>query len=295
MTAANPRHPACFEMFKRMSLENFGSVAIDELKQLWWENDEHHMRFAWFESSHSDLSIVSDQFYICVPGTEYLAAHPLRVPALSELIQNCLADGPVASEVVFEASDHPASSNDPFAKLSAELKHMILHMLDHLDVANLRFVSKSFRQMPQTYFRSLVLNEMPWLWWDIESLPPKKVNWYELWCRLSAADGGSQSDAVERNLFKSVEYRGYQKAFAALTQEEREQVKNSDDCDSEKVKFTREGGERIKEIIQKRPASGRLPKSTEIKGLRNRRRIYNDLLQFMRAIAVLQDQDKPGE
>ena len=278
-----------------MSLEHFGRVAIDELRELWLENYEHHKRFAWFESSHSDVSVVSEQFNLCVPGTEYLVAHPLRIPALSQLIRNCLVEGTDASEVVFEADGHPTSSKDPFAQLSPELKHMVLHMLERPDVANLRLVSKSFRQMPQTYFRSLVLNEMPWIWWDIESLPPKKVHWYELWCKLSAADGGSQVDAVERDLFQSVEYRGYERAFAALTQEEREQVKSSDGCDSEKVKFTREEEERIKEIIQKRSASGRLPKSTEIKGLRNRRRIYNDLLQFMRAIAVLQDQDMSEE
>ena len=43
------RHPACFEMFKSMSKERFGKVAIDELRALWLENTEYHLRFCGFK------------------------------------------------------------------------------------------------------------------------------------------------------------------------------------------------------------------------------------------------------
>ena len=67
------RHPACFEMFKRMSAERFGKVAIDGLRSLWLENTEFHLRFHGFKEHCSDLELVTEQFYQCVPGTEVVS------------------------------------------------------------------------------------------------------------------------------------------------------------------------------------------------------------------------------
>ena len=47
---------------------------------------------------------------------------------------------------------------------------------------------------------------MPWVW-EVEHLSPKQVDWYRLWCKLKAADGGSCIDEKERQWLK--EKRAY--------------------------------------------------------------------------------------
>ena len=80
-----PMHPACFSMFKRLSLKLLGIVDIDGVYLLTSRQGDMSNRFEGF-SQTSDLTLVDDQFYSCVPGTEYLVAHPLHIPGLDDLM-----------------------------------------------------------------------------------------------------------------------------------------------------------------------------------------------------------------
>jgi hypothetical protein len=179
-----------------MSLHLFGTVDIDGLWLLRSSKGDYP-RFTGFDE-RKDVTIVGEQWYYHLPGTEYLAANPVEIPELTRLIKSHTES---SSDVVFINLDG-STARDPFHVLSPELRAMLLEMLEPRDVANLRLSSKAFSQLPQTYFKHLIRREMPWVWelQDIHSAIETRrgINWFSLWNALFAADGGSCADEKNR-------------------------------------------------------------------------------------------------
>lgn len=145
--------------FKRMSVRRFGTVDIDGLWLLRRTMGDYP-RFAGFDE-REDVTLVSEQWYHHVPGTEYLATNPMNVPGLTETIEVI----PKRSvNVVFEPLVASTTAKDPFQALPPELRSMLLELLASRDVVKLRLCSKAFSQLPQTYFKHLIGQEMPWVW-----------------------------------------------------------------------------------------------------------------------------------
>jgi hypothetical protein len=192
--------------------------------------------------------------WCCERGTEYLVADPFDIAGLDELIQTCCKSDAV------EPAFCPRRPNetDPFAVLPTELCQMILDRLTRHEIANLRMVSPTYAQLPQVYFKRLVTTEMPWVW-EVQDLAPRTVDWYKLWCKLSKADGGSWTDAEERqyahNLSEKMRCRDIEKDLTKLRNAQ---------------------------------ARGR-PLLTELRGLRNRRRIYGNINRMLDDIENLWD------
>lgn len=281
-------HPQCFDIFKHASIRRFGKVHIDGLRQLWLENDDYGQRFPEFPE-RPDVSLVNEQFYQCVPGTEYLVAHPVRIPGLLDLIQNCIDPKEAVAEVFSIPSETKDHGGDPFAVLSPELKLMIILEMHRQDLASLRLVSRSFRQLPQIYFHQLVLSEMPWMLMDLEELSSKQVDWYQLWCRLSAADGGSEDDEPERRWLEWAKEPNlfWDELYSNLSSNERERFGILPRVSGE-LKVTDEQYEKMEAVIEeRRETRQQWPKATELKGLRNRRRIYGDVEKILQRIEKL--------
>jgi hypothetical protein len=183
-----------------MSTHRFGFVDIDGLWLLRRTKGDYP-RFASF-NEREDVTSVSEQWHHHVQGTEYLAANPVDVPELTSLLESCHTES--SSDVVFNpplVSATPAA-HDPFRALPPELCAMLLEMLEIRDVANLRLCSRTFSQLPQTYFKHLIRREMPWVWELHDkhsgSEPKRGVDWFALWNQLSASDGGSCADEKKR-------------------------------------------------------------------------------------------------
>jgi hypothetical protein len=186
-----------------MSIQRFGVVDIDGLWLIREENhDDSELRYAGFDERKDVLNVI-EEYYHHIPGTEYLAANPVVVPALTKLIES---RPKATSDVVFNQLHISASgTQDLFQTLSAELRIMLLEMLGSRDVANLRLCSRSFSQLPQTFFRHLIAREMPWVWElhdTSESTLDRNIDWFALWTRLSASDGGACVDEKKRNLIE---------------------------------------------------------------------------------------------
>lgn len=182
-----------------MSTQRFGRVDIDGLWQLRNTHGDYP-RFVDLEE-RGDVTLVGEQWYDPVPGTEYLAANPVDIPALKRLLETCEESN---SSTVFEQLPDPSSpTRDPFQVLSPELRMMLLNYLEGRDVANLRLTSKIFSQLPQSLFKELIRKEMPWVWEmdDLQSGEKVKhgIDWYLLWCKLASADGGNCSDEADRS------------------------------------------------------------------------------------------------
>lgn len=157
--------------------------------------------------------------------------------------------------------------------------------LSRKDVANLRLSSIYWRQLPQLYFHHLVLTEMPWLW-EILSIASKDMDWHALWLRLSASDGANNLDQEERGFAPA-----YREQVSATI---REELKGHPDFHNELharlpgvVKMT-------EERVEAEKRSGRWEvkgRVSEIKGLRNRRRIWEDVEEILRRIGELPNEE----
>jgi hypothetical protein len=84
---------------------------------------------------------------------------------------------------------------DLFLQLSIETKATIISCLqDGFEsfqaVARLRLSSRAFKQLPQSFYRSLTVTLMPFIW-EVQDLiaEERTVDWQKLWKRLSRADG----------------------------------------------------------------------------------------------------------
>lgn len=226
-------------------------------------------RFFGFPRS-SDLEAVSEQWYCCEIGTEYLANDPINVSGLSDLMDACIStDAP--TEVAFGApeSGHAHGNDiDPFAVLSPELRHLIIDQLPRASVANMRLVSRSFGQLPQSYFHRLIMAEKPWVW-EVESLWGSRVDWHALWCSLKRADNGLQ--VAEQNRALQTDANDAERSTAS------EELSNPQVIEGADMK------------IQAIRTAGSLPSTgvTVLRGLRSRRRIWEDIEEIIRRFIAL--------
>lgn len=62
---------------------------------------------------------------------------------------------------------------------------MILDYLGSKDIAKLRLATPVFRQLPTVLFRTLLLENMPWLS-EVKDLDVANINWYDCCCALKS-------------------------------------------------------------------------------------------------------------
>ena len=218
-------------------------------------------------------------------GTEYLAANPVRVPKLLDLLNEC---GERKCDAVFADTSTRNTTADVFDLLPPELQSMVLGHLLRRDVANLRLASRTFSQLPQSFFHSLIKRKMPWIW-EIDTLGSRSIDWHKLWFKLSDADGGSLKDEKERR------HREYTLRKAVDDAEENfVDIADPSGCLDIPLPEEHEGLARLKQRLDEearaefRQACAENPfverKATEINGLRNRRRVWTDSERLLKRI-----------
>lgn len=239
-----------------------------------------------FSSRGVDLDENRDQFYLHIPDTEYLAADPVNIPALPQLISSCVSDTeriPVAhlgGETPGSKQDLARSkartASDLFSLLPHELRLMILEALDFdfHDILKLRSVSRVFWQIPQVAFQRLIRSTMPWFW-EISELEPKlhQVDWCQLWDKLSIGSGGSGMKVAQIAVSRSdgirlPNGRGIYPKYVAV-----------DDYEARKRHYDQKQFqyERVFRRSFKKSKRG----DSRLLGLINRRRIWNDIRQII--------------
>jgi len=163
---AMPFHPRCFDLYLRASKCYLGHVDINGLMR--WYNIESDWDAVYSFPRDPDVTRSSEQWWEHLDGMEYLAANPLLIPGLAPILRSAIhMEASFTAEAgAFEvAKTVPDSdSSDPFITLPQELKFSILRFLHSRDIANLRFVSRAYRQLPIYVFRHLLEEEMPFLW-----------------------------------------------------------------------------------------------------------------------------------
>ena len=225
--------------------------------------------------------------YMHEPGTEYLAVDPVNVPGLDELIV-AGSQGRV-SDIALSSPRASVQAQEVFSVLPVEIRKIILKALPRKDVVNLRIASSTFTEVPQSYFHYLIKAEMPWIW-EIDSLSAQEVNWHGLWCKLSAADGGSHVDEKKRVWAR--------RQYVQLEDRTEFMLDNDETRENQATKYQQAmeiGKNHIMKqfrVLNKMQFWGNDKKATELKGLRNRRRIWRDIDGILDRVEEMQLKDE---
>ncbi|KAL3490270.1 hypothetical protein BJX62DRAFT_238248 [Aspergillus germanicus] len=175
-----PFHPACFELFIQASRNTLGRVDIDAFVQI---RDRAALRLDTFPITHQDdVRDEQEQVWKHTAGREYLVANPVFIPQLAPIlaasivsndtafsIQNSLC----ASRADSNNYSSSGSANDPFLRLPPELIHIIVWQLDSRDIAALRLSSRAFTHLPISLWHHLLVTEIPSLYeaWSSDPAP----------------------------------------------------------------------------------------------------------------------------
>ncbi|KAE8380396.1 hypothetical protein BDV26DRAFT_303036 [Aspergillus bertholletiae] len=174
-----PFHPTCFELFVQASKQCFGEVDIDTLVRI---RDKRCLASQPFPiEDHNDARSGQGQVWTNNVGHEYLVANPVFVPSLKPIIESAIAtdeefnvhNSPFAARSQINAA---STAQDSFATVPMEIILSILDHLDSADIAALRLASRAFTHLPNSLWYRLVVREMPWLY-EAWSSDPAPYHW----------------------------------------------------------------------------------------------------------------------
>lgn len=167
-----PFHPYCLEVYKRAAMAKFGKFDPNILMD-WYHLDSTFANFYVRFPRATEARLGNEQRWSHNHGHHWIAANPCFIPTLNALLAtSCTKSETADPDVVFAsfASDTYDDQADVFERLCPAIRLRILLYLKPADIACLRLSTRSFRQLPQLYFRDLIRNSMPWVW--------------EVWCAI---------------------------------------------------------------------------------------------------------------
>ncbi|KAH6967897.1 hypothetical protein BKA56DRAFT_597358 [Ilyonectria sp. MPI-CAGE-AT-0026] len=165
MEYALPFHTTCLEIFKQASVHQHGKIDIKALTG-WWELEANETSFQHFPRDPAVLE-ARNKFWTHNPGAEYLVVNPCHVPGLDTLLTSArLRRDSCQSATTTETrrSSEDTIVVDPFSVLPQEVRTMILLQLEFEDMTNVQLSSRAFRDIPDTVFHNLIIRDWPWMW-----------------------------------------------------------------------------------------------------------------------------------
>lgn len=291
---AMPFHPSCLEVYKRASQQVMGSPDIAGLTS-WWTLEAEHQ---YFSSFPRDLNVVrcAQQDWRHHNGTEYLVANPLFVTSLPAIWDEATdVRGDFNPRHGAFAAVKPPATQDAFAKLPRELSLLILSQLSSNDIASIRLASRSFQQLPISFFHSLILREMPWLW-EAWKIPPGS---YSHWACLGSDEIGH---AIQQRDLAILDVRDYVRIVGEELPELKERLREY------QIPLEREAEAQLQHALKKAESvPHHLPQGktnwfrlytlitrhwSSLKGLQNRRRIWKDCQELLRRVEAYRAEGK---
>ncbi|KAE8395631.1 hypothetical protein BDV23DRAFT_178676 [Aspergillus alliaceus] len=172
-----PFHPTCFELFIQASKRYMNNkVDIDGLVHIRDTSCLQQIDFPVIHNEHVDAG--KEQCWIHNVGHEYLVTNPIFVPSFKPIVEAA-----VSTEASFSVQNSPfesrnrtiatARSQDPFLALPIEIILSIIKDLGSTDIATMRLSSRAFTHLPISVWHRLVIKELPWLYeaWSSDPTP----------------------------------------------------------------------------------------------------------------------------
>jgi hypothetical protein len=288
-----PFHPTCFEIFLQSSRKFFGHVDIDMLVRI---RDKAVLQQKAFPvRHHQDVSDEKEQVWKHTNGREYLVANPVFIPGFRSILEASVSSDEDFSvqHSAFDPRPQGAPSSaqqDPFLALPKELIYVIVRGLKSQDIASLRLASRAFTQLPISLWYHLILEEMPYLY---EAWSPDPTPYY--WATVIAPDL-----IKERRMYGKF-YKNLEESATRIRQDMPE-IADQWIRDNSKWEWP-EHMDR-KELLKLSPIklpyertnwyqlySNLTVRGAQLKGLRNRARIWDCMLQIIDAIKDLRSNE----
>ncbi|KAJ5371566.1 Major facilitator superfamily domain general substrate transporter [Penicillium concentricum] len=279
---AMPFHPWCFDIFCRQSKVQFQRVNVAGL--MTWRNAEFDYKAFGSFPRAKEVTSSRHQWWEHVPGSEYLVANPLYVPGLPEILLAAVKNegSPSSHGSCYEIKSSQLVTNRPSAShhsqvdflssLPSEVQLMIIGHLESSDVISLGLTSRAFTQLPDSVWYGLVRKEMPWLWeaWEESECIHSPSPWTilttdEVKCVVTARRDYARA-LIEDSYTKDAAEKAAEHRFVLPTT-----IPNQ-------VKLARVNTDWRHVFMQIRR------NWEELKGLRNRQRIWGDVEEVMRRI-----------
>lgn len=131
-----------------------------------------------------DLRLGQEQDWHHEPGHEYLAANPVLMPRLKEVLEAAIIPEEAGTVIDMSSSpfgddtrqeqmpDYPPEMDDWFLAFPRELTMIVMDYLCSKDIASLRLASRAFRHLPMSLWLRLLREELPSLWEAFDSAEP---------------------------------------------------------------------------------------------------------------------------
>ncbi|KPM40538.1 hypothetical protein AK830_g6027 [Neonectria ditissima] len=291
-------HPTCFELFLIASRRILGHVDVDGLVELRKQHCRRVDLKEKFYERDDGVKRGEGQVWTCHLGDEYLAANPIFIPGFRDMCDAASSrdDDFSVQHSAFQhrQSGKPSNTDDPFLRLPAELVSELAAYLTPKDIASVRHSSRAFAHLPISLWHKFLQEDFPFV--------------YEAWCEnvrsntwafydaVGTVKDGLEVDDSEEDFGRRVDIiRPY--GSEALAK-----------WDVDKLRFavlrrTPEYRERVyREYYPHEPRNLPFDKTNwfqlycdvaagwkEVKGLRNRARIWVDVCDIVEKIKQLQE------
>ncbi|KAK5082014.1 hypothetical protein LTR05_007156 [Lithohypha guttulata] len=269
-TYAMAFHPACLEVFKRASINKTGTWDATELGE-WWKMQGEDQSL-WKELPEDEaLERGREQWWFHQPGDEWLAANPCLIPKFTKILADCRGPNAV------RRSDSRVHRPTSLTALPRELRHNILSHLDTIDIARASLAIPSLHDLAQPILEQRCLAERPYLWELWCKMP------YSKWTGTTETELKTTQDSLDRQeeeikrALEILEEEGHEEAYVACKEFWTASMEDRyrETCGSawgEKPAFVidRNLTDFTKLVIE----LDRVMKRGELKGLRNRERIW---------------------
>ncbi|RDW86796.1 uncharacterized protein DSM5745_03438 [Aspergillus mulundensis] len=169
-------HSWCWGTWIQICKLRVGHIVVDRLVD-WFDAGDHNYFGINYTTDDEDADVCDDNDEKAKWGHEYgyTVTNPFFVPRLQELIDKAVnADinaGPDPPKAV--PAPKGVTEKGPFTALPQEIRSMILTNLVSKDIHNLRLAfPTSFQHLPNTGWKHLLQEDMPWVWEAWSSEPP---------------------------------------------------------------------------------------------------------------------------
>ena len=289
-----PFHPACFDIFTRLSKQRFGKIDIHGL--ISWRNISFGSSSKVPFSMDPNVQRANRTNWQHHSGSEYLAANPIYIPGLRSVLEAASKVGESFSlrNSAFQSlpprkaqERRNTEDEDSFLRFPQEIREHIVDYLSSSEIAALRLGSRAFHHLPIALWYKLLRREMPWLWEVHSSHIPS------FWTALEVLDW--KREAKEREKFYEDRTRRrniiIDELPEALEAWEQDQPR-FDGLDAKGM--AEKEAQSVGWVLQREGTNWyELYKGVQkaaLKGLRNRKRIWWDVEKVVQTISRLREE-----
>jgi hypothetical protein len=246
---------------------------------------------------HDDVQSSREQVWSSQVGCEYLVANPIFIPALRPIMVAAVSSNenfsvhssPFAPR---SGARNPSSAKDPFLRFPKEIIYDIVGYLNSPEIATLRLSSRAFEHLPISLWHRLIVEELPCLY-EAWSLHPEPY----YWATAVASDLKERQEAEDQ--------------FRSQISSAREVVRQDmpelyEQWVSNEPEFTWRESEDRQELLELSCTALPHDKTNwyqlyrdifsnweNLKGLQNRQRIWEDVMNILEGIKQIDGEDGP--